>query len=67
MKSTRSGIISRTIAGRHSERCETFGKNKYDMDRFLEPGQFLLAYNSQRLWAYFDAFEGASSDMKAWY
>jgi hypothetical protein len=42
-------------------------KNKYDMDRFLEPGQFLLAYNSRRLWAYFDAFEGASNDMKGWY
>ena len=42
-------------------------KNKYDMDRFLEPGQFLLAYNSRRLWAYFDAFEGASNDMKASY
>jgi hypothetical protein len=42
-------------------------KSQYSMDRFLEPGQFLLAYNAKRLWAYFDAFEGASSDMKAWY
>jgi hypothetical protein len=42
-------------------------KTKYDMTRFLEPGQFLLAYSSSRLKAYFAAFEGASSDMKAWY
>ncbi len=34
------------------------------MERFLEPGQFVLAYNAQRLWVYFDAFEGASNDMK---
>ena len=39
----------------------------YEMKRFLEPGQFVLAYGAQRLWAYFDAFEGASSDMKVWY
>jgi hypothetical protein len=42
-------------------------KSKYDMTRFYEPGQFVLAYGAQRLWAYFDAFEGASNDMKAWY
>ncbi len=41
-------------------------KDTYQMERFLEPGQFLLAYNAQRLWLYFDAFEGASNDMKAW-
>lgn len=41
-------------------------KTEYNMDRFLEPGQFLLAYNARRLWAYFDAFEGASAQMKAW-
>jgi len=39
-------------------------KEKYQMTRFLEPGQFLLAYQAQRLWKYFDAFEGASQDMK---
>jgi hypothetical protein len=39
----------------------------YRMKRFLEPGQFLLAYNARRLWAYFDAFAGASDDMKTWY
>lgn len=42
-------------------------KAKYDMTRFLEPGQFVLAYNAERLWAYFDAFQGASADMQAWY
>jgi hypothetical protein len=42
-------------------------KAKHDMERFLEPGQFLLAYTASRLWSYFDAFEGASSDMKGWY
>jgi hypothetical protein len=42
-------------------------KTEYDMTRFLEPGQFVLAYNAQRLWAYFDAFEGASANMLAWY
>ena len=42
-------------------------KAKYDMQRFLEPGQFLLAYDAQRLWGYFDAFEGASNDMQKWY
>lgn len=41
-------------------------KTEYNMTRFLEPGQFVLAYNAQRLWAYFDAFEGASADMLAW-
>jgi hypothetical protein len=39
----------------------------YNMHNFLEPGQFVLAYNARRLGAYFDAFEGASNDMKAWY
>lgn len=39
---------------------------KYQMKNFLEPGQFLLAYKAQRLWKYFDAFEGASTKMKAW-
>lgn len=42
-------------------------KSKYEMERFLEPGQFLLAYDADRLWKYFDAFEGASTDMKTWY
>ena len=42
-------------------------KENYTMDRFQEPGIFLLAYSAQRLWAYFDAFENASNDMKAWY
>lgn len=42
-------------------------RTKYEMKKFLEPGQFLLAYHAQRLWRYFAAFEGASSDMKKWY
>jgi hypothetical protein len=41
--------------------------SRYSMTNFLKPGQFLLAYNGKRLWAYFDAFEGASRDMKEWY
>jgi len=41
-------------------------KDEYCMERFLEPGQFLLAYDGERLWGYFGAFAGASSDMKAW-
>lgn len=41
-------------------------KSEYKMDRFLEPGQFVMAYNAQRLWTYFDAFQGASADMLAW-
>ena len=40
---------------------------RYKMKRFQEPGQFLLAYNARRLWGYFNAFQGASSDMKNWY
>jgi hypothetical protein len=42
-------------------------KTKYEMRKFLEPGQFLLAYDAERLWRYFDAFAGASTDMKGWY
>lgn len=42
-------------------------RNDYEMERFLEPGQFVLAYNATRLWAYFSAFEGASKDMPLWY
>lgn len=41
-------------------------QHEYEMTNFLQPGQFLLAYNAKRLWQYFDAFEGASSNMKAW-
>jgi hypothetical protein len=42
-------------------------QQQYGMTRFLEPGQFLLAYNGRHLWAYFDAFEAASAAMKTWY
>lgn len=38
-------------------------RTEYEMERFLEPGQFVLAYDAKRLWTYFDAFQGASSDM----
>jgi hypothetical protein len=41
-------------------------KDKYDMTNFIEPGKFLLAYDAAKLWAYFAAFEGASTDMKNW-
>lgn len=40
--------------------------DEYDMTNFVEPGRFLLAYNSTRLWSYFDAFAGASKRMKDW-
>jgi hypothetical protein len=42
-------------------------KNDYGMGKFVEPGQFLLAHNARRLWSYFDAFQGASDEMKACY
>ena len=42
-------------------------REKYAMNNFIQPGQFLLAYDATRMWSYFDAFEGASEDMKAWY
>lgn len=42
-------------------------QNKYQMNNFREPGYFLLSYNARRLWSYFDAFQGASDKMKAWY
>jgi hypothetical protein len=42
-------------------------KSKYGMTNFLEPAQFLLGHNANRLWSYFGAFEGASNDMKATY
>ncbi len=42
-------------------------KQEYEMARFLEPGQFLLAHDAVRLWRYFAAFEGASDNMKTWY
>ncbi len=52
-------------SARHS--LFTMYKEKFGRDRFLEPGQFLLGYQAKQLWRYFDAFKGASSDMKAWY
>jgi hypothetical protein len=41
-------------------------KANHQMTRFLEPGQFLLAYQASRFDEYFDAFTGAASDMKGW-
>ena len=38
-------------------------ENTYKRTNFIEPGQFLLAYNAKRLWNYFDAFKGASDKM----
>jgi hypothetical protein len=40
--------------------------SKYRLRRFIEPGQFLMSGNGKRLWAYFDAFQGASDQLKAW-
>lgn len=42
-------------------------KFRYRYVRWIEPGRFLLANSGQRLWECFDAFEGASNDMKTWY
>ena len=35
----------------------------YEKTKFIEPGQFLLAYNAKRLWTYFDTFKDASTKM----
>lgn len=42
-------------------------KTKYQYQRWIEPGRFLNANNARHLWECFDAFEGASNDMKEWY
>lgn len=42
-------------------------KTRYKYQRWIEPGRFLLGNGGARLWECFDAFEGASADMKAWY
>lgn len=42
-------------------------KKVYRLKRFVEPGRFLIAYEGRRLWKYFDAFQGASQEMKSWY
>ena len=41
-------------------------QNNHGMARFMEPGQFLLAYNASRLGEYLYAFEGAATNMKSW-
>lgn len=41
-------------------------KKNHEMSRFLEPGQFLLAYEAMRFHEYIDAFEGAADQMKTW-
>ena len=41
-------------------------REDYKLTRFKEPGAFLLVSNGRRLWIYFDAFERASADMRAW-
>jgi hypothetical protein len=40
---------------------------EYGYSRFLEPGQVMLGNKADLLWKYFDAFQGASEDMKKWY
>lgn len=41
-------------------------EQSYAIQRFQEPGRFLLAHNGRRLWAYFDALSAVSSDMREW-
>jgi hypothetical protein len=41
-------------------------EQSYGIQRFQEPGRFLLANGGRRLWAYFDAFTSVSTDMRAW-
>jgi hypothetical protein len=41
-------------------------KEDHDLERFVEPGKFLLSDSARRLWVYFDAFAGASAAMKSW-
>jgi hypothetical protein len=54
-----------SAAARRALRRE-YGK-RFNDSKFLEPGQKLLAYKGDKLWGIFDAFEGASADMKASY
>ncbi len=42
-------------------------KKEYDMHNFVEPGQFLMAYNRKRLVRYLTGFMMASAAMKASY
>lgn len=42
-------------------------EEKYEYERFIEPGRFLLGNNGEMLWHYFDMLESASQDMKDWY
>ena len=55
------------LSGKSRRALNQMYKSNYDMNKFLEPGQFLLAYNASLLWRYFGAFEGASASMKDWY
>jgi hypothetical protein len=55
------------LSGKSRRALNEMYKTSYKMQRFLEPGQFLLAYDASRLWMYFDVFEGASTSMKNWY
>ena len=60
----------RNYLSHYSEKAKRSLKNlyreQYDMERFLEPGQFVLGYGARRLWTYFDSFSAASADMFAW-
>ena len=42
-------------------------KARYRYKRWIESGRFLLGNGSQHLWECFDAFSGASKDMRDWY
>lgn len=54
------------LSGKSRRSLKNMYSDNYNMRRFLEPGQFLLAYDATRLWRYFDAFAGASQRMKDW-
>ena len=52
-------------SGKSKRALHRMYQKEYGMTNFLQPGRFLLAYEARRLWAYFDAFDGASARMKA--
>ncbi len=55
------------LSGKSRRTLHEMYKKSHNMTRFLEPGQFVLAYGASRFREYFDAFEGASTSMKNWY
>ena len=41
-------------------------RTKYRLKRFVEPGAFLMSNGAKRFWTIFEAFEGASAELKKW-